>query len=64
MNFIIILVQHSKPFNVSTPISDSLLEDKDYRGCLVSINNKSTMNDIIKLDMVYFNCYYLHGLYS
>ena len=40
MHFDIIIEQLSEPFNVSTPIGDSILTDKLYRDCTISHQSK------------------------
>nr|AAV31185.2 Gag-pol polyprotein, putative [Solanum tuberosum] len=51
MNFDVIPEQLSEPISVSTPIGESILAERVYRDCLVSVNHKSTMDDLIELDM-------------
>ena len=55
MNFEIILEKHSKPFSVSTPVGESILAEIVYRDCPVFASHKSTMADLIELDMVDFD---------
>ncbi|XP_069145635.1 uncharacterized protein [Solanum lycopersicum] len=55
MNFEIILEKHSKPFSVSTPVGESILEERLYRDCYVSVSHKSAISDLIELDMVDFD---------
>ncbi|KAG5570110.1 hypothetical protein H5410_059876 [Solanum commersonii] len=55
MNFDVIPEQLSEPFSVSTPVGESILAERVYRDCPVSINHKSTMVDLIELDMVDFD---------
>ncbi|KAH0682694.1 hypothetical protein KY285_022193 [Solanum tuberosum] len=51
MNFDVIPEQLSEPFSVSTPIGDSILAERVYHDCPVSVNQKSTMADLVELDM-------------
>ncbi|KAH0776360.1 hypothetical protein KY290_007771 [Solanum tuberosum] len=44
-----------EPFCISTPIGESILVERVYRDCPVSINHKSTMAVLVELDMVDFN---------
>ena len=44
-----------EPFCVSTRVGESILAEKVYRDCPISINNKSNINDLIELDMVDFD---------
>ena len=52
MNFDILPEQLLEPFSVSTPVGDSILAERVYRDCPVFINHKSTMADLVELDMV------------
>ncbi|XP_015075305.1 uncharacterized protein LOC107019277 [Solanum pennellii] len=47
MNFDIIPEQLSEPFFVSTPVGESILVERVYRDCPVSVNHKSTMVDLV-----------------
>ena len=42
-------------FYVSTPIGESILAERVYCVCVISINQKDTMTDLFELDMVDFN---------
>ena len=42
----------SEFFCVSTPVGESIVAKRVYLDCPVSINHKSTMADLIELDMV------------
>ncbi|XP_069149268.1 uncharacterized protein [Solanum lycopersicum] len=55
MIFDIIPKQINETFSVSTPICESALAERVYRDYLVSVNRKSTMTDLIELDMVDFD---------
>ena len=55
MNFEVYPEQLSETFNVSTPFGESILAKRVYRDCPVDFNHKSTMTDLIELDMVDFN---------
>ncbi|KAH0776452.1 hypothetical protein KY290_007863 [Solanum tuberosum] len=44
-----------EPFCVSTPVGESILAEKVYRDCPISINHNSTMTDLVELDMVDFD---------
>jgi len=44
-----------EPFCVSTTVGESILAERVYRDCPVSINNKNTMADLVELDMVDFD---------
>ena len=54
MNFFIIPKQLSEPFRVSKLVGESILAQRVYRDCPVSINHKCTMVDFVELDMVEF----------
>ncbi|XP_070050918.1 uncharacterized protein [Nicotiana tomentosiformis] len=41
-----------KPFEVSTPVGDSVVAKRVYRGCIIVVHSRSTIADLIKLDMV------------
>ncbi|KAH0730162.1 hypothetical protein KY289_001350 [Solanum tuberosum] len=43
------------PFCVSTPIGEFILVERVYRDCVISINHKNTMADLVELDMVDFD---------
>ncbi|KAH0669628.1 hypothetical protein KY289_024121 [Solanum tuberosum] len=51
MNFDVIPKQLSEPFNVSTPVGESILAERVYRDCPIFVNHKSTMVDVVELDM-------------
>ena len=57
-----------EPFCVSTPAGESILAERVYRDYPVSINHKSTMVDLIELDMVDFDFIlgmdWLHACYA
>ncbi|KAH0637918.1 hypothetical protein KY289_037833 [Solanum tuberosum] len=57
-----------EPFCVSTLVGESILAERVYRDCLVSINHKSTMADLVELDMVDFDVIlgmdWLHACYA
>ena len=55
VNFEIIYKKHSEPFCDSTTVGESILVDRVYCCCPVSINHKSTMGYLVELDMVYFD---------
>ncbi|WMV32686.1 hypothetical protein MTR67_026071 [Solanum verrucosum] len=44
-----------EPFCVSTYVGESILAERVYRDCPVSVNQKSTMADLVELDMVDFD---------
>ena len=44
-----------EPFCVSTPVGESILAERFYRDCVISINHKDTMADLVELDMVDFD---------
>ena len=57
-----------EPFCVSTPVRESILAEKVYLDCTISINHKSTMVDLIELEMVDFDVIlsmnWLHACYA
>ena len=55
MTFEVIPNKLSEPFNISTPIGKSILAERVYFDCPVFINHKSTMTELIELDMVDFD---------
>ncbi|WMV30450.1 hypothetical protein MTR67_023835 [Solanum verrucosum] len=55
INFDVIPEQLSEAFSVSTPVGESILAKRVYRDCPVSVNHKSTMADLVELDMVDFD---------
>ena len=54
-NFDVLPEKLSEPFCVSTPVRESTPAKQVYRDCVISIDHKDTMADLIKLDMVDFN---------
>ncbi|KAH0695075.1 hypothetical protein KY285_022172 [Solanum tuberosum] len=44
----------SEPFCVSTPVGESILPERVYRDCPVSINHKSTMADLVETQVIKF----------
>ena len=44
-----------EPFCVSTPVGESILVERVYCYCPVSISHKNTMTDLVELDMVDFD---------
>ena len=55
MNFDIIPEQLSEPFSVCTLIGESILAEKVYLDCPISVTHKSTMVYLIELDMLDFD---------
>ena len=68
MNFDMNHEKLSKPFSVSTPVGESILEEKVYHDFPFSVNHKSIMNNLVELDMVDFNIIlflgWIHACYS
>ncbi|KAG5606531.1 hypothetical protein H5410_028023 [Solanum commersonii] len=68
MNFDVLHEKLLEPFSVSTPIGESILAERVYRDCTISVNHKSTMADVIELDMVNFDVIlgmdWLHSCYA
>ena len=52
MRFDIIPKQLLEPFNVSTPIGESILVERVYHDSTISINLKDTIADLVELAMV------------
>ena len=67
MNFEIILEKLSEPFSVSTPVGESILEERVFCDCHVFVSHKSAIIDLIELDMVDFDVIlgmdWLHACY-
>ncbi|KAG5629471.1 hypothetical protein H5410_001188, partial [Solanum commersonii] len=55
MNFDVLPEKLIELFSVSTPVGESILAERVYRGCTIFANHKSTMADLVELDMVDFN---------
>ena len=55
MNFEIIPEQLSEQFIVSTPVGESILAERFYRDCPISVNHKSAIVDLVELDIVDFD---------
>uniref|UniRef100_M1DU27 Gag-pol polyprotein n=1 Tax=Solanum tuberosum TaxID=4113 RepID=M1DU27_SOLTU len=68
MNFDIIPEQLLEPFGVSTLVGESILAERVYRDCTISINQKNTMAELVELDMVDFDVIldmdWLHAYYA
>jgi len=68
MNFNFIPEQLSEPFSVSTHVGESILAEKVYRDCPISINHKSIITNLVELDMVDFDVIlgmdWLHACYA
>ncbi|KAG5610927.1 hypothetical protein H5410_022208 [Solanum commersonii] len=55
MNFDILPEKLIEPFSFSTPVGESILVKTVYSDCTISVNHKSTMADIVELDVVDFD---------
>nr|AAV31186.2 Gag-pol polyprotein, putative [Solanum tuberosum] len=55
MNFDVLPEKLCEPFSVSTLVGESILADRVYRDYVISVNHKSTMVDLVELDMVNFD---------
>ncbi|KAH0765074.1 hypothetical protein KY285_000945 [Solanum tuberosum] len=44
-----------KPFEVSTPIGESIIARRVYRNCIVTVCDRDTLADLIELEMVDFD---------
>ena len=68
MNFDILSEELLEPFNVSTPISESILVGTVCCHCTISIKYKYTMGDLINSDMLDFDVIlgidWLHACYT
>ncbi|KAH0714755.1 hypothetical protein KY284_007660 [Solanum tuberosum] len=51
MNFDVLPEKLLEPFSVSTHVGESILADRVYHDCTVSVNHNSTMADLVELDM-------------
>ncbi|KAH0781790.1 hypothetical protein KY290_001388 [Solanum tuberosum] len=54
-NFDVLPEKLCEPFCVSTPVGESILVERVYRDCVISINHKNTMVDLVELNMVDFD---------
>ncbi|KAH0729889.1 hypothetical protein KY289_001077 [Solanum tuberosum] len=67
-NFDVLAEKLCEPFYVSTPVGESILAERVYRDCVISINHKNTMDDLVELDMVDFDVIlgmdWLHSCYA
>ena len=43
-----------EPFCVSTPVGESIIAERVYRDCVISISHRDTMADLVELDLVGF----------
>ena len=68
INFDILPDELSESFRVSTHVGESILAERVYNDCTISINHKSTMADLVELDMVDFDVIlgmdWLHACYA
>ncbi|KAG5572887.1 hypothetical protein H5410_062653 [Solanum commersonii] len=68
MNFEVLSEKLYEPFSVSTPVGESILAERDYHDCVISVNHKSTMVDLVELDIVDFDVIlgmdWLHACYA
>ena len=55
MNFEVSPEQLREQLSVSTPYCESILAKRVYHDCPVAFSHKSTMDDLIELDMVDFD---------
>ncbi|XP_070004730.1 uncharacterized protein [Nicotiana sylvestris] len=55
MEFRIEPEQLHEPFSVSTPVGESILVARVYRGCIVTVRGRDTMTDLVELGMVDFD---------
>ena len=53
--FDVILEKLYKPCCVSKLVRESIIAERVYCDCAISINHKNNMDDLIELDMVDFN---------
>ncbi|XP_070041079.1 uncharacterized protein [Nicotiana tomentosiformis] len=44
-----------KPFALSTPVGDSVIAKRVYKGCIIVVHTRSIVAGVIKLDMVEFD---------
>ncbi|KAH0716653.1 hypothetical protein KY290_012914 [Solanum tuberosum] len=44
-----------KPFSISTPVGDSIVANRVFRGCSISLPNRVTLVDLVELDMLDFD---------
>ena len=58
----------SKPFSVSTPVSDPVIARRVYRNCSLTVSQKGTSADLVELEMVDFDVIlgmgWLHSCYA
>ncbi|KAH0780669.1 hypothetical protein KY290_000267 [Solanum tuberosum] len=54
-SFDVLPEQLLEPLSVSTPVGESILAERVYRDCSIFVNHKSTMADLVELDMVDFD---------
>ena len=68
MKFEIYPKKLSETFSISTSVGESILEERVYCDCPICVSHKSTMVDLIELDMVDFNVIlgidWLHPCYA
>ena len=55
MNIDIIPELLSEPFSVFSPLGESILSERVYLDFKIFVNHKSTMADLVELDMVDFD---------
>ena len=54
-NFDVLPDKLYEPFCVSKTVRESILDERVYGDCVISINHKDTMADLVELDMVNFD---------
>jgi len=55
MNLDILLEKLLEPFSVSILVGESILDERVYHDCTISVNHNNIMADLVELDMVDFD---------
>ncbi|KAH0733004.1 hypothetical protein KY289_004192 [Solanum tuberosum] len=67
MNLDVLPEKLCEPCSVSTPIGESILAERVYHDCTISVNHNNTMVDLVELEMVDFDVIsgmdWLHACY-
>ncbi|KAH0679438.1 hypothetical protein KY284_020523 [Solanum tuberosum] len=68
MNFDVLPEKLCEPFSVSLPIGESILAERVYHDCTISLNHKCTVADLVELDTVDFDVIlgidWVHAFYA
>ena len=55
MKFYILLDILDEPFSISIKVGDSVVVERVYKGCPISLTNRATLVDLIEIDILDFD---------